>query len=127
MGRLVDIDEVVKVVDRHTKDEPEVILDDDITCILEEVPTAKGDDYNKGLEDAWGVARKIFTTFKVGDVVMGDDDLDELGVITWAAGDDVYVMWSDGSCGQERFIESLHKTGKHIDVPEFLQKIGGVE
>jgi len=40
MGRLVDIDAVIKAVDRHTKDESEVVLDNDITCILEEVPTA---------------------------------------------------------------------------------------
>jgi len=40
MGRLVDIDDVIKAVDRHTKDEFEIVLDNDITCILEEVPTA---------------------------------------------------------------------------------------
>ena len=40
MGRLVDIDKVIKAVDKRTKDEPEIVLDDDITCILEEVPTA---------------------------------------------------------------------------------------
>lgn len=40
MGRLVDVDAVIKAVDRHTKDEPEIVLDNDITCILEEVPTA---------------------------------------------------------------------------------------
>ena len=40
MGRLVDIDDVIKAVDKHTKDCSEIVLDDDITCILEEVPTA---------------------------------------------------------------------------------------
>ena len=40
MGRLVDIDEVIKAIDKHTKDESEVVLDEDITVILEEVPTA---------------------------------------------------------------------------------------
>lgn len=40
MERLVDVDAVIKAVDRHTKDEPEIVLDNDITCILEEVPTA---------------------------------------------------------------------------------------
>lgn len=40
MGRLIDADTVIKAVDRHTKDETEVVLNDDITCILEEVPTA---------------------------------------------------------------------------------------
>lgn len=38
MGRLVDIDDVIKIVDKHTDDESR--LDDDISCILEEVPTA---------------------------------------------------------------------------------------
>ena len=40
MGRLVDIEDVIKAVDKHTKDESEIVLDNDITCILEEVPTA---------------------------------------------------------------------------------------
>ena len=41
--RLLSEDDVVKVVDQHTKEDGR--LDDDITCILEEVPTA-----NIGLE-----------------------------------------------------------------------------
>ena len=41
--RLLSEDDVVKVIDQHTKDDGR--LDDDITCILEEVPTA-----NIGLE-----------------------------------------------------------------------------
>lgn len=46
MGRLVDIEYVIKAVDKHTKDESEVVLDEDITVILEEVPTAfKNDDW----------------------------------------------------------------------------------
>lgn len=40
MGRLVDVDNVIKAVDKHTKDKSEVVLDDDISVILEEVPTA---------------------------------------------------------------------------------------
>ena len=36
--RLLSEDDVVKVVDQHTKEDGR--LDDDITCILEEVPTA---------------------------------------------------------------------------------------
>ena len=40
MGRLADIDAVIKAVDKHTKDESEIVLDNDTTCILEEVPTA---------------------------------------------------------------------------------------
>ena len=36
--RLLSEDDVVKVIDQHTKEDGR--LDDDITCILEEVPTA---------------------------------------------------------------------------------------
>ena len=38
MGRLVDADVLVKIIDKHTNDDNQ--LDNDITCILEEVPTA---------------------------------------------------------------------------------------
>ena len=41
--RLLSEDDVIKVIDQHTKEDGR--LDDDITCILEEVPTA-----NIGLE-----------------------------------------------------------------------------
>lgn len=37
--RLVDADDVIKAVDKHTKDDTEIVLDEDISCILEEVPT----------------------------------------------------------------------------------------
>ena len=37
MSRLIDADTLVKIIDKHTNDENK--LDDDITCILEEVPT----------------------------------------------------------------------------------------
>lgn len=40
MGRLIDESDVIKAIDRHTKDCSEVVLDNDISCILEEVPTA---------------------------------------------------------------------------------------
>lgn len=36
--RLLSEDDVVKVIDQHTKEDGR--LDDDITCILEEVPTS---------------------------------------------------------------------------------------
>lgn len=38
MGRLVDIDDVIKAVDSHMCDQG--LLDEDISVILEEVPTA---------------------------------------------------------------------------------------
>lgn len=40
MSRLIYEDAVIKAIDKHTKDSSEIILDNDITCILEEVPTA---------------------------------------------------------------------------------------
>lgn len=36
--RILSEEDVIKVIDRHTKNDGR--LDDDITCILEEVPTA---------------------------------------------------------------------------------------
>lgn len=44
--RLVDVDAVIMAVDKHTFNENS--LDDDISCILEEVPTAY--DVDKVLE-----------------------------------------------------------------------------
>jgi len=39
MGRLLDEDDVIRTVDEHTNDDN--ALDDDITCVLENVPTAQ--------------------------------------------------------------------------------------
>lgn len=39
MGRLLDEDDVIRAVDEHTNDDN--ALDDDITCVLENVPTAQ--------------------------------------------------------------------------------------
>ncbi len=39
MGRLLDEDDVIRVVDEHTNDDN--ALDDDITCVLENVTTAQ--------------------------------------------------------------------------------------
>lgn len=50
MSRLIDADVLVKIIDKHTNDENQ--LDDDITCILEEVPTAYNvDRVVKALEE----------------------------------------------------------------------------
>ena len=44
MNRLLNIQDVVKAVDRHTFDTADgLCLDDDITCILEEVPYIESD------------------------------------------------------------------------------------
>lgn len=39
MGRLLDEDDVIRAVDEHTNDDN--TLDDDISCVLENVPTAQ--------------------------------------------------------------------------------------
>ena len=60
MGRLVDIDEVILAVDKHTKDESEIVLDEDITVILEEVPTAHDEEIrNKVINDVMKKANEI--------------------------------------------------------------------
>lgn len=42
MGRLIDEEDVVKAIDIHTFDTDKgLCLDDDITCILEELPSYK--------------------------------------------------------------------------------------
>ena len=41
MGRLIDEDAVIKAIDKHTRDDG--VLDDDISVILEGIPT----DFNK--------------------------------------------------------------------------------
>lgn len=48
MSRLIDADVLVKIIDKHTNDENQ--LDDDITCILEEVQTL----------DEKEITRKVF-------------------------------------------------------------------
>lgn len=65
-------------------------------------------------------------TIKVGDVVYADDEPDSFGVVTWKHGNGVYVMWDDGSCGDEN-IEELCKTGRHLDIENLLEQIRGNE
>lgn len=45
--RLLNEDDVIRAVDKHTTDDDK--LDDDITCVLEEVPTAF--DINKVIKN----------------------------------------------------------------------------
>ena len=58
---------------------------------------------------------------KVGDVV-GSDGV--YGVVARKEKGNLYVMWSDGSCGIDCNPESLYKTGKHIDIESLLKEIG---
>ena len=60
---------------------------------------------------------------KVGDVVYADDEPDSFGVVTWKYNNEVYVMWDDGSCGDETNIEELHKTGRTVDIEHLLEQI----
>lgn len=122
--------------------------------------------YDKGLQDAWELARKTYNfscnilkeiygvdggfydliknytpqealeileayekskQIQVGDVVYADDEPDSFGVVTWINEKLVYVMWDDGSCGDETNIEELHKTGRHIDISNLLEQIRGNE
>lgn len=61
MKRLLREEDVIKAVDEHTNDDG--YLDDDITCILEEVPTANQDynfvkwlrDREKETEEYWNI------------------------------------------------------------------------
>lgn len=60
---------------------------------------------------------------KVGDVVYGDDDPESFGVVTLIDSFGTYVMWVDGSSGRDKKTESLHKTGKHIDIEGLLLRL----
>ena len=66
--RLLSEDDVVKVIDQHTKDDGR--LDDDITCILEEVPAA-----NIGLEK-W-LSQKIADTQREWDTYVVEEAIPE--------------------------------------------------
>lgn len=61
---------------------------------------------------------------KVGDEVYGDDEPDSFGVVTLKDSFGIYVMWKDGSSGRDTKPESLHRTGKHIDIESLLRQIG---
>lgn len=66
--RLLSEDDVVKVIDQHTKDDGR--LDDDITCILEEVPAA-----NIGLEK-W-LSQKIADSQREWDTYVVEEAIPE--------------------------------------------------
>ena len=64
--RLLSEDDVVKVVDQHTKEDGR--LDDDITCILEEVPTANI-GLEKWLEEKIADAQREWDTYVVEEAI----------------------------------------------------------
>lgn len=60
--RLLSEDDVVKVIDRHTKEDGR--LDDDITCILEEVPVVNYDqNFVKWLKERMKEAKEYWDTY----------------------------------------------------------------
>lgn len=65
--RLIDEADVVKAIDKHTQ--PDGTLDDDISCILEEVPTAF--DKEKVIEE---LEDYLFEKY----CVEGDGEIDEI-------------------------------------------------
>ena len=66
--KLLKCEDVVKAIDEHTKDDGR--LDDDITCILEEVPTA-----NIGLEK-W-LSQKISDSQREWDMYVVEEAIPE--------------------------------------------------
>lgn len=64
--RLLSEDDVVKVVDQHTKEDGR--LDDDITCILEEVPAANI-ELEKWLSQKIDDAQREWDTYAVEEAI----------------------------------------------------------
>ena len=64
--RLLSEDDVVKVIDQHTKDDGR--LDDDITCILEEVPAANI-ELEKWLSQKIDDAQREWDTYVVEEAI----------------------------------------------------------
>lgn len=64
--RLLSEDDVVKVIDQHTKDDGR--LDDDITCILEEVQTANI-ELEKWLSQKIDDAQREWDTYVVEEAI----------------------------------------------------------
>ena len=64
--RLLSEDDVVKVIDQHTKDDGR--LDDDITCILEEVPAANI-ELKKWLSQKIDDAQREWDTYVVEEAI----------------------------------------------------------
>lgn len=58
--------------------------------------------------------------FKVGDVIC--DEIDNLkGVVTRINEDDnMYILWSDGSCGWHGLGLSIKKTGMFLDIERHI-------
>lgn len=60
--KLLKYEDVVKVVDKHTNDDGR--LDDDITCILEEVPAANRDqNFMRWLKNREKEAKECWNTY----------------------------------------------------------------
>lgn len=57
MVRLIDANLAIKAIDEHTK--PDGTLDDDITCILENIPPAMDADICRFLAGEWCDCEKV--------------------------------------------------------------------
>ena len=68
--RLLNEKDVVKVVDKHTLDDGR--LDDDITCILEEVPTANI-GLAKWLTNEIDRAQRNFDVYAIEEAILERD------------------------------------------------------
>lgn len=143
---------------------------DGVQAGLESLDCSVRNAYEKGLSDAWELARKISlhvtdggvdmspselrTVFdiepmvdptycilrdykaeevinrlkcykdnkiEVGDIVFNDDTMEE-GVVTHVGDGEIFMLYSDGSCGRAE--GRLTKTGKKCDIGDFLAEIG---
>ena len=68
MKHLVYVEDVIKAVDRHTHDgDLHCYLDDDITCILEEIPTVTNDDFVNLMNANESMRKIIHARVKYGE------------------------------------------------------------
>ena len=72
---------------------------------------------NNGLDFLEKIEDVEKENIKVGDIVYNDSTLEE-GVITHIDHDEVFMLYSDGSCGLAE--GNLTKTGKRFDVADVL-------
>lgn len=105
--------------DDFSCDQVEEIFGRDSFCVLGELTPQEALAKIEAYEESKAI--------KVGDVVYADDEPGSFGVVTWKYNNGIYVMWDDGSCGDETNIEELHKTGRHIDIEHLLEQIRGNE
>ena len=66
--------------------------------------------------------------FKVGDIVFNSSSEHAvLGVITHCKYNSIYILWSDGSCGQLDDNIVLHKLNENVDFSKFIKELKTLE